>query len=140
MNKDTEILSPEKEFELPYNKNKEGNYVIIPNKKGYSGITIANKKRYPDGFIYLIKIHNQDIYKLGVSNNPKRRICDIDSYLPFDLEILSIHYFENVYDIESLISDKMKGFSLRREWYKMPIEKAKEIMIELHNLSVIKDI
>ena len=135
----TKILSPEKEFELPYDKKIEGNYLIVPKKKGYSGITISNKKRFPDGFIYLIKLHNQDVYKLGVSNNPKRRICDIDSYLPFDLEILSIHYFKNVYDIEGLISDKIKDFSLRREWYSMPIEEAKKIMIELHNLNIIND-
>ena len=135
----TKILSPEKEFKLPYKENSKGLYEIIPKKKGYSGITVSNRKRFPDGFIYLIKISNQDIYKLGVSNNPKRRICDIDTYLPFDLEILSIHYFKNVYDIEGLISDKIKDFSLRREWYSMPIEEAKKIMIELHNLNIIND-
>ena len=54
----SKILNPEKEFELPYDKTTEGNYLIVPKKKGYSGITISNKKRFPDGFIYLIKLHN----------------------------------------------------------------------------------
>ena len=134
-----EILDARKEFELPYKKETNGFYEIIPKKKGYSAITISNRKRFPDGFIYLIKLHNQDIYKLGVSNNPKRRICDIDTYLPFDLEILAINYFKNVYDVEDLISEKIKEYSVKREWYSFSVEIAKEIMIELHNLNVVND-
>ena len=133
------IESPEVMWELNFPKNKHGNYIIIPKKRNYSGITINNKINYPDGFLYFIKGENTNFYKIGVSSNPKRRICDIDSYLPFNLEILSIHYFKNVYDIEEKISKDLESKKIRREWYNLTIEEAKDIMIDLHNLNVKQD-
>lgn len=139
MGKPKYIETPDKLWELNIPKNKLGNYIIIPNKRSYSGITETNKKRFPNGYIYFIRCENTNFYKLGVSRNPKRRICDIDSYLPFNLEILSIHYFENVYDVEEQFSKKIQYNNIRREWYNLEIEEAKNIMIELHNLNTIKD-
>ena len=132
----TRILNPEKEFELPYKKNKDGNYIILGNKKTNSNISKTNAKRFPNGYIYLIKIVNQDVYKLGVSRNPKRRLSDIDSYLPYDFEILAINYFKNVYDVEKEISESINEFNLKREWYNLSKSKAAEIMIYLHNKQV----
>lgn len=134
-----DILKPEIEFNLPYEKEDNGNYRIIPKLKGYSGITVTNRKKYPDGYLYFIKINNQDVYKIGVSTNVKKRIQDISSNIPFDLEILSIHLFKNVYDIEEEFTTKYKHRNIRKEWYSFTIEEAKDIMIELHNLNVIKD-
>lgn len=131
------ILSPEKEFKLPYDKNSLGMYQIIPRKRNSSSITQANKKRFPDGYIYLIKIDGQPLYKIGVSRNVKRRIQDISSYLPYDLQILSIHYFKDVYDLEESLSKEYKQFIERKEWYRFTVEQAKEIMIKLHNLNVV---
>jgi len=133
------INKPSKLWELDLPKNDNGNYIIIPNKRNYSGITETNRKKFPNGYIYFIRCENTNFYKLGVSRNPKRRICDIDSYLPFNLEILSIHYFDNVYDIEQEFSNKIKYKNIRREWYNLEIEEAKKIMIELHNLNIEKD-
>jgi hypothetical protein len=139
MGKNKYIESPEKMWEFDLPKNENGNYIIIPKKKNYSGVSLVNKKKYPNGYIYFIRCVDTNFYKLGVSKNPKRRICDIDSYLPFDLEILSLHYFENIYDIEKELSEKIKQFNIRREWYFLEINKAKEIMIELYNLNCLKD-
>ena len=139
MGKRKYIESPDKLWELNLPKNKDGNYIIIPKKRNYSGITINNKKNNPDGFLYFIKGENTNFYKLGVSLNPKRRICDIDSYLPFNLEILSIHYFKNVYDVEEKISQLLLNKKIRREWYSLTIKEAKDIMIDLHNLNVKQD-
>lgn len=133
-----DIIKPHIKLELPYKKDSDGNYKIIPEPKGYSGITITNKKKYPDGYLYFIKIHKQDVYKIGVSGNVKRRIQDISSNIPFELEILSIHLFKNVYDIEEELTLRYKNKNIRKEWYSFTIEEAKDIMIELHNLNVIK--
>ncbi len=130
------IETPEKMWELNMPKDKNGNYIVIPPKKNYSGITISNKNNHPNGYIYFIRAKDTNFYKIGVSRNPKRRICDIDSYLPFDLEILSIHYFNNVYDIETNISNKLESYKIRREWYNLSINQAKEIMIDLYNLNI----
>jgi hypothetical protein len=139
MGKNKAIETPEKIWELNLPKNKKGNYIIVPKKRNYSGITITNRRKKPNGYIYFIKGENTNFYKLGVSENPKRRICDIDSYLPFNLEILSLHYFKNIYDIEDFISLKIDKYKIRREWYNLTIEQAKDLMIELHNLNIKKD-
>ena len=133
------IETPEKLWELDLPKNKDGNYIVVPKKRDYSGITKSNKDKNPNGYIYFIRCVNTNFYKLGVSKNPKRRICDIDSYLPFDLEILSLHFFKNVYEIEEKISKLIDVYKIRREWYNLDIEKAKEIMIMLYNLNIEKD-
>lgn len=131
-----EILEQNKTFDLPFEKNLNGNYKILPKQKGYSAITILNKRNNVNGYLYFIKSQNDNFYKLGVSSNPKRRLADIDSYMPFNLEILSLHYFENVYDIEKYFQDKYSMYKTRREWYNFNKEVASEIMIELHNLNV----
>ncbi len=134
------ILNPEIEWELDMPKNEFGEYIGIPKKRNYSGITKTNKRRFPDGYIYFLKGFGTDYYKIGVSSNVKRRISDIDSYMPFDLQILSIHYFKNVYEVEDMIAKKLKSKKIRKEWYSLKTEEAKDIMIELHNLNVLKDV
>lgn len=133
------IETPEKVWELDLPKNSNGNYIIIPPKKNYSGITISNKLKNPNGYIYLIRCENTSFYKLGVSINPKRRICDIDSYLPFNIEILSLHFLINVYETEDYISKKIENKKIRREWYNLNIDEAKEVMIELYNINIKQD-
>lgn len=133
------IETPEKLWELPLPKNNYGNYIVVPPKRGYSGITVVNKRNNPNGYIYFIKLSGHDLYKIGVSNKPERRLKDIDSYLPFDMEILSIHRLNNVYEIEEHFSKTFAGAKVRREWYSLDKETAKEIMIELYNINLKQD-
>jgi hypothetical protein len=133
-----EIINEKYTSELPFNKNENGNYQIIPKSRSYSGIDKANKLKYPNGFIYFINIKGTDFYKLGVSQNVKRRLYDISSSMPFDLEILSIHFFNDVYDIESKYKIKLSEFIQKGEWLRIKnISIVKNTMIELHNLEVI---
>jgi predicted GIY-YIG superfamily endonuclease len=133
------IESPEKTWELPYKKDGTGNYIIIGKKREGSAITLENKKKFPDGYIYFIRLQDQNIYKLGVSQNPRRRLRDIDSYLPFDFQILSLHFFKNVYDIEERIAKTIKAKKIKREWYSLSINEAADIMVELYNLNYLED-
>lgn len=134
-----EIKHPEKTWPLPFKKNEDGNYQIIPPKKWYSGITITNKKNRPHGFLYFIKADGHDLYKIGVSSKPDRRLKDIEGVLPFHIKILSIHFFYNVYDIEANMEKKLAASRVKGEWYSMSIQKAKEVMIYLHNLNIEQD-
>lgn len=133
------IESPEKMWELPLKKYANGIYMVIPPKRNYSGITLSNKNKNPNGFIYFIKANGHDYYKIGVSSNVRRRLNDIDSYMPFDMQILSLHWLNNVYEVEGEIHKSISKFKIRREWYQLTIDKAKEIMIELHNINVKQD-
>ncbi|MEN9331613.1 MAG: hypothetical protein RLZZ94_703, partial [Bacteroidota bacterium] len=57
------IETPEKMWQLNLPQDKKGNYIIVPKKKSYSGITINNEKKYPNGYIYFIKCIGTDMYK-----------------------------------------------------------------------------
>ena len=122
---------------LPFDKADNGNYIILPKSRNYSGVDAVNKRRFPNGYIYFIRLTGTDYYKLGVSQNVKRRLQDINAATPFDLEILSLHYFNDVYDVEAEYKTKLSEFVQKGEWLRITdIETAKNIMIELHNLEV----
>lgn len=122
---------------LPFDKSDNGNYIILPKSRNYSGVDSVNKRRFPNGYIYFIRLAGTDYYKLGVSQNVKRRLQDINAATPFDLEILSLHYFNDVYDVEAEYKIKLSEFVQKGEWLRITdIEIAKNIMIELHNLEV----
>lgn len=131
-----EILEPDKVWPMPFPIDGEGNYRIFSRGKGHSGITTTNRRKFPDGYIYFIKLDDHNVYKIGVSQNPKRRLADIDSYLPFDFTILSLHYFKNVYDIEDMVLAMLKNNKLKREWVTLDVETGTDIMAFLHNLKV----
>jgi hypothetical protein len=60
--------------------------------------------------------------------------------MPFDLDILSIHYFNDVYDIESNYKTKLSKFIQKGEWLRInDISIVKDTMIELHNLESIRN-
>jgi hypothetical protein len=109
------IESPEVMWELDLPKNQYGNYIVVPKKREYSKITKNNKEKNPNGYIYFIRYIKTDFYKLKINKNPKRRIYDIDSYLPFDLEILSLHFFKDIYEIKEKISNLLKNHKIRKK-------------------------
>ena len=132
-----EIINENYIADLPFTKLENGNYQVIPKKRNYSAIDQANKQKFPNGYIYFINIKGTNFYKLGVSQNIKRRLYDISSSMPFDLNILSIHYFKDVYNIEADYKVKLSEFVKKGEWMNITnISIIKNIMIELHNLEV----
>lgn len=78
----------------------------------------SNSKSRPDGYVYIVKLNGFDIYKIGVSANPERRIKDIDSSNPFGIEIICLLYFKNAYEMEECIHDSFRDKALRKEWFK----------------------
>ena len=77
----------------------------------------VNSSKYPDGWLYILKICNHDIYKIGVSQNPKRRIRDIKSHLPFESKVLFLGNFVDVYELEKCIHELFHENKLRNEWF-----------------------
>jgi hypothetical protein len=123
----------DKEITLPFKKNRRGEFVIFRERiHGNSGLRKTQQKKYPDGYIYLIKLKEQNIYKIGVSQNVRRRLLDINNILPFEFDIVSLHNFKDVYNLEEYILKKFKGYKLKGEWFKLPPQKAKVLITYLH--------
>lgn len=134
-----DILNKDKEWDLPLNKNKDGDYIVIPKKRGYSGISKVHANKVLEGYVYFIRCNGTNYYKLGVSTNPYNRIQAIDSNCPQELEILSLHKLKNPYKVEQQFAELYLKYNHKKEWYIFNIDIAKEIMIKLHNLNVMQD-
>ena len=92
---------------------------LLRNYKNSNGARAANKNRFPNGYIYIVKLKGYDLYKIGVSNKPKRRIQDIDSYSPFGIHVVGVYYFTNVYEMEEMIHENLNVYLKRKEWFKI---------------------
>lgn len=105
------------------------------NKDSKTYARELNKLNKPDGYIYILKQKGFDIYKIGVSANPKRRIYDIDSANPFGVEIMCLEWFKNVYELEEVIHDSFSKNELRKEWFKIHREDIKILINQLKEMS-----
>lgn len=138
-----EIMQPNIEFELPYKKNKKGYYQILPISNWIGGKNVfrkINEQKTKIGYLYFINIRNTTKYKIGVSINPKKRLSDISSLIPFEIDVLAINQINNPYKFEQNLIDRYKSFLIRNEWFDLNIDQAKEIMIILHNQQVKESI
>lgn len=95
----------------------------------------VNKSKKPDGYIYILKYGDNDIYKFGVSGNPDRRIKDIDSCSPVPIKELGRFFFKNVYEIEEMIHDNIRSYAIRREWFNLKESIVLEILEEIKQMS-----
>jgi hypothetical protein len=135
----TEIKNPEVEFELPLKKNLMGDYIVLPNTKYIGGKNCLRDlaaKKTKQGYVYLINIFGTNKYKIGVSTKIKRRLADISSAIPFELNILAINFINDPYQVEQSIITTHKSKLIKNEWFNLTKNEAKEIMIQLHNIQV----
>lgn len=98
-------------------------------------ITKINKEKFPDGYLYVLQFGKNEIFKFGVSNNPDRRIKDIDSCSPVPIIEIGRYYFKNVYEMEEMVHDNVKYNLIRREWFKMSVEDVMSICMQLEDMS-----
>jgi len=96
----------------------------------------SNSKLRPDGYIYILKMIGFDIYKIGVSSNPERRIKDIDNLNPFGIEVISINFFKNAYEMEECIHDSFCKNIFRKEWFKIHPEDIVILSKQLNDFSI----
>ena len=95
----------------------------------------ANKKMRPDGTIYIAQFGRENIYKIGVSVNHKRRISDLDAVSPLKVKEVASFWFKNVYDMEECIHDSFKKSKIRKEWFILKEDELNLLISDLDKLS-----
>lgn len=78
---------------------------------------IVNKKKFPISNIYVFKIKDIDLYKIGVSNNTKRRHSDIDKSMPFNVIVLLDVFVPDAYELELYLHSLFKYSEIKSEWF-----------------------
>lgn len=97
---------------------------------------INNDERYSNCSLYILNLVGTDYYKIGVSQNVKRRVRDLQSATPFDLNILIDFEVVNAYHLETQIHEKLKYFYVKSEWFIVPEDIINDIIqnIKLYGL------
>ena len=95
---------------------------------------IGHLHKSKSGYVYLIKIENQDVYKIGFTTNPKRRIYDISASCPFIIKVLEIRKSLFAYEMEQKLHKEYGNYSLKGEWYVFKSKKAKEVLNKINIL------
>lgn len=94
----------------------------------------VNASKKPNGYIYILQNKYFDLVKVGVSSIPKRRIRDIKSYTPFDLDIIFLKYYKDVYSLESIIHESIRKTKVKGEWHQMYKEDVDNLINILNTL------
>lgn len=77
----------------------------------------TNKKKHPISNIYIAKLWELNIYKIGVSQNVNRRLRDLNAASPFEVVLVQSTSVSNAYDLELKIHETYKSDSLKGEWF-----------------------
>lgn len=84
-----------------------------------------------EGFIYIIKAEKH--VKIGIADDIKNRLRQIQSTCPIKLEIINFWKISNVYYYENLLHKRYKQYRVHGEWFVLP-EK------DINFLSMVGDI
>ena len=79
--------------------------------------------------IYIIKC--QDCYKVGVTNDPVKRMKGLQVGNPYELEIVSTYTTLKPKQTESLIHHELKWCHVRGEWFNGELDDIKKAIIKV---------
>lgn len=126
---------------MPYSE-KQKTDIIFPKSKSIgvdsyrsSNARKVNKAKNPNGYLYILWNKHFNLFKIGSTAAPKRRIRDIRAGVPFDLQILFLKQYEDVYSLELLVQQRWVENRIKGEWFQGYESDLKET-IELLNQTI----
>lgn len=73
--------------------------------------------------LYAVRAGNTDMVKIGISRNPRRRIIQMQTDIPLDLDVI---FFLNLKgtseDVEQRIHSALADRQIRGEWFSIPTD------------------
>ena len=95
----------------------------------------TNKEKFPNSSIYIFKIKDMNLFKIGVSNNVYRRFRDIESSSPFSVDLLFEKKLDNAYDLEDTIHNYFSDKHLKSEWFQFNSNEMEDVynIIDTYN-------
>ena len=82
-------------------------------------------------YVYLFKVIQDNVYKIGHSSNPKARFNTCSTYCPYPIEIYFVH--EGTRETERLLHDLLNDYRTNREWFRLTDEMASEVVRVIKN-------
>ena len=105
---------------------------IISRVKGAKEVIAALEdfeipENLPTMYVYAIRNKHTGRIKLGISENPERRLKELQTGNDCELELLAYREAANRFKDEKAIHDKHQHLRVRGEWFDTPVAVADEI-------------
>lgn len=71
--------------------------------------------------VYILE-HEHGFVKIGVSNNPVRRVSDLETACPYDIRVLGVIETDEPFVVESTLHNKYDRKQKKGEWYNLTTE------------------
>lgn len=91
------------------------------------------RSKTPDK-LYLIYANGTDVYKIGISSDPIRRLNSLMQSSPYVLSMVFSLSLEDPYKVEQEVLKRFAVSSLRGEWFRATGEQVSELLEELIHL------
>ena len=96
-----------------YNKAKR---IIANEKEETKDIQAQNTVK---GIVYLLKVEDEEQYKIGVTKNLSKRLDQISPKMPFELEVKHKIKSDDIYGLENKLHDKFDDKRIKGEWFEL---------------------
>ena len=84
-------------------------------------------------YIYFAKIKNKEIIKIGYSINPKKRIIDMNTAMPLDIEILAV--IKGSRKTEKWLHKLLQKYNIKGEWFEYN-DSVKQIIKKIDGIKI----
>jgi len=91
--------------------------MLILREKGAYVSKRHNTPRIDEGYVYLIRATGENLYKIGKSTNPEKRIQSIIGGLPMKAEAIHVAWFEDHSYAEQMFHDTFSKTRENGEWF-----------------------
>ena len=90
-------------------------------------LNIFGVAKLDPGWLYLMRAG--DLFKIGKTKNPKRRIRDALTWSP-DIEVIAMKPFWNISELERMIHEGLSDCWHKGEWFKFIDDEMRDFMVE----------
>lgn len=84
-------------------------------------VQVKQKRKKGPAFVYLIKIENYNLYKIGVASNIKNRINSIQTSNPFNVQLVHKKLVNDPFNVERKLHFRYKNQNINREWFNLKL-------------------
>ena len=95
-------------------------------------------------YVYFISTTRKNVVKIGIANNPNKRLKTFQTANHEELIILRVIKVENralAFKLETALHQKFKKYHVRGEWFKLTPTLIKFIeSYQIHNMSLLEEL
>lgn len=135
-NKNFEEIVPYKDIKKYLDDLLNYEFVVKAHENSKAAQFLLNEEKYIEkkkrtnvkkGIVYLIKIDDREQYKIGVTTNLNKRMNQLGTKMPFELEVIAKIESDDIYKLEEQLHEKFKDKNINGEWFELKTKDIKYI-------------